>query len=239
MLGPRSQYGEPGARGVRRGRAGGAGQARARPAHLRGAGRPPFDEVRRLPASAVPRAGVRGAAHQAVHNLSHPRPNGPRYPVRGPLRVRPPARQQPPGEHEPGGCLVPAARHPEAVAAARLEDFHAPLWAFDPAAHAIGQLRFRLGLRGLVRLVVTRQPETRHQAVVVCPAHPQRTGDLADLLRDVRVRTPVEPDLADRRRDHAEATRGEAGVPVPTARRWIAEARRRDLLPPGRKGRAG
>jgi len=31
----------------------------------------------------------------------------------------------------------------------------------------------------------------------------------------------------------------EAGVPVPTARRWIAEARRRGLLPPGRQGRAG
>ncbi len=31
----------------------------------------------------------------------------------------------------------------------------------------------------------------------------------------------------------------EAGVPVPTARRWIAEARRRGLLGPARKGRAG
>jgi hypothetical protein len=31
----------------------------------------------------------------------------------------------------------------------------------------------------------------------------------------------------------------EAGVPVPTARRWIAEARRRGLLPRARKGRAG
>jgi hypothetical protein len=31
----------------------------------------------------------------------------------------------------------------------------------------------------------------------------------------------------------------EAGVPVPTVRRWIAEARRRGLLGPGRKGRAG
>ena len=30
----------------------------------------------------------------------------------------------------------------------------------------------------------------------------------------------------------------EAGVPVATARRWINEARRRGLLPPGRKGRA-
>lgn len=31
----------------------------------------------------------------------------------------------------------------------------------------------------------------------------------------------------------------EAGVPVATARRWIAEARRRGHLPPGRKGKAG
>jgi hypothetical protein len=31
----------------------------------------------------------------------------------------------------------------------------------------------------------------------------------------------------------------EADVPVPTVRRWIAEARRRGLLPPGRQGRAG
>lgn len=30
----------------------------------------------------------------------------------------------------------------------------------------------------------------------------------------------------------------EAGVPVGTARRWISEARRRGLLPPGRQGRA-
>jgi hypothetical protein len=31
----------------------------------------------------------------------------------------------------------------------------------------------------------------------------------------------------------------EAGVPVATVRRWILEARRRGMLPPGRKGRAG
>jgi len=31
----------------------------------------------------------------------------------------------------------------------------------------------------------------------------------------------------------------EAGVPVPTVHRWIAEARRRGFLPPARKGRAG
>lgn len=31
----------------------------------------------------------------------------------------------------------------------------------------------------------------------------------------------------------------EAGVPVPTVHRWIHEARRRELLPPARKGRAG
>lgn len=31
----------------------------------------------------------------------------------------------------------------------------------------------------------------------------------------------------------------EAGVPVPTVHRWIAEARRRGHLPPARKGRAG
>lgn len=31
----------------------------------------------------------------------------------------------------------------------------------------------------------------------------------------------------------------EAGVPVPTVHRWIAEARRRGFLPPARRGRAG
>lgn len=31
----------------------------------------------------------------------------------------------------------------------------------------------------------------------------------------------------------------EAGVPITTAHRWISEARRRELLPVGRKGRAG
>lgn len=31
----------------------------------------------------------------------------------------------------------------------------------------------------------------------------------------------------------------EAGVPVATVHRWVAEARRRQLLPPGRKGKAG
>lgn len=31
----------------------------------------------------------------------------------------------------------------------------------------------------------------------------------------------------------------EAGVPVPTVHRWIAEARRRGFLPPARQGRAG
>ncbi|MFG3300990.1 hypothetical protein [Micromonospora chersina] len=31
----------------------------------------------------------------------------------------------------------------------------------------------------------------------------------------------------------------QAGVPVPTVHRWVAEARRRGFLPPARKGRAG
>src|SRR6478735_6281918 len=35
--------------------------------------------------------------------------------------------------------------------------------------------------------------------------------------------------------DIAEAN----GVPVTTAQRWVKEARRRDLLPPGRRGKAG
>ncbi|MDG4825673.1 hypothetical protein O7635_27830 [Asanoa sp. WMMD1127] len=37
----------------------------------------------------------------------------------------------------------------------------------------------------------------------------------------------------------APALADEAGVPVPTVHRWIAEARRRGHLPPARRGRAG
>lgn len=37
----------------------------------------------------------------------------------------------------------------------------------------------------------------------------------------------------------AKAMAAEAGVPVTTVHRWIREARRRGLLPPARKGRAG
>lgn len=52
--------------------------------------------------------------------------------------------------------------------------------------------------------------------------------------------------VADAYREYAPRTRApakemaaEAGVPIATAHRWISEARRRELLPLGRKGRAG
>lgn len=52
--------------------------------------------------------------------------------------------------------------------------------------------------------------------------------------------------VAEAYREYAPRTRApareiavEAGVPVTTAHRWIGEARRRGLLPLGRKGRAG
>lgn len=42
------------------------------------------------------------------------------------------------------------------------------------------------------------------------------------------------------RREHPAAAIAEAnGIPVSTVHRWIKEARRRGILPPGRKGRAG
>jgi hypothetical protein len=99
--------------------------------------------------------------------------------------------------------------------------------------------RGELGLAGTIEQALPITP------ILGSARSPQRTR--APLARpDGRDPDDFYARVAEAYREYAPHTRApaaeiarEAGVPATTAHRWIREARRRQFLPPGRKGKAG
>jgi hypothetical protein len=86
----------------------------------------------------------------------------------------------------------------------------------------------------LMHEVPRRQP-----AQVKQPREPLRRPDGSDPEGFYRKVAEAYSEALLRTSRPAPILAAEAGVPVATVRRWVLESRRRGLLPPGRKGRAG
>lgn len=97
----------------------------------------------------------------------------------------------------------------------------------QPLTAALGPMLKRTALGGITRF---HPPPERELLRRPDGSDPDTFYELVAAAYNEAIRTTPKP---------APILAEEAGVPVPTVHRWIAEARRRGFLPPARQGRAG